>query len=539
MKRIATLFGHRRGRLRATWIAAAVLFALLAVMPVSPSLAYAVPGPIPICPDPISEGESAFMGLQWPGYHKIQVFMYSYHNDHTADTDDFVPYDRIKMTSQGDSDTVWIPVMTKDDSVPEHDETFELGTQFGGSFHSCVITIDDDDAPRITDVEITSVPIRGDTYRTGESIDVRVTLDQEAEVEARGDALIHLYLGEGNSGTLKGARYHQGSGGRFLIFRYQVQPVDRDLDGITVSSAAVGRNHNPSRGFSGNIYAKGTDVPIDYAHSGIEDASNHKVNGRPYVMNVGVTSIPPDGWEAYRANQIIEISLNFDIDVVVEGDVGLALYVGLHSSNWAEAWRESVYLRGSGTDTLVFCYTVQPGDMDTRGIMIPYGATAVIGNGNIKAKGADVEYLEHFPTTGHLPDHKIDTAPPTISGIYITSRPGNREAYRVGEFIRVEMVFSEPVTKAGDLQLELDVGGTIRHALLRPETNPNRRFNNDMVFEYQVQRGDADSDGIGISANSLTLNGGSIFDRAGNAAGLSHAALAADSVQKVETDSGN
>ncbi len=160
------------------------------------------------------------MGLQWPGYHKIQVFVYSYHSHHTADTDDFVPYDRIKMTSQGDSDTVWIPVMRKDDSVPEHDETFELGAQFGGSFHSCVITIDDDDAPRITDVEITSVPIRGDTYRTGESIDVRVTLDQEAEVEARGDALIHLYLGEGASGTLRGARYYQGSGGRFLIFRY-------------------------------------------------------------------------------------------------------------------------------------------------------------------------------------------------------------------------------------------------------------------------------------------------------------------------------
>ncbi len=47
MKGTAPLFGQRRGRLSATWIAAAVLFALLAVMPVSPSLAYAVPDPIP------------------------------------------------------------------------------------------------------------------------------------------------------------------------------------------------------------------------------------------------------------------------------------------------------------------------------------------------------------------------------------------------------------------------------------------------------------------------------------------------------------
>jgi len=58
----------------------------------------------------------------------------------------------------------------------------------------------------------------------------------------------------------------------------------------------------------------------------------------------------------------------------------------------------------------------------------------------------------------------------------------------------VEVVFTEPVAKTGDLQLELDVGGTTRHASLRPDANPNRRYNNDMVFEYQVQEGDTRSE---------------------------------------------
>ena len=180
--------------------------------------------------------------------------------------------------------------------------------------------------------------------------------------------------------------------------------------------------------------------------------------------------------------------------------------------------------------------TVQPGDTDIRGIAIPYGATAVLGNGTIKAEGTDVEYLQHFTATGHLPDHKIDTKASTISGIYMTSRPADTEAYRVGETITVDVAFREPVTKTGDLQLELDIGGTIRHATLQPDANPNRRYNNDMVFEYRIQTGDTDPDGIEIDTNSLKLNGGTIHDRAGNAANLSHVPTAANPHHMVDTN---
>ncbi len=47
-------------------------------------------------------------------------------------------------------------------------------------------------------------------------------------------------------------------------------------------------------------------------------------------------------------------------------------------------------------------------------------------------------------------------------------------------------------------------------------------------------QGDVDTDGIGIGANGLKLNGGGIYDIAGNSAGLSHDTVAADSGQKVD-----
>ncbi len=514
-------------------ITAVTIVAMLRETP-RPALAVG-PAPVLLCPGPIEEGESGQFGMRWPGSYLLSpVTVATHHDGHTAGPGDYVHYHGLIVLGDGVTETHWVPVSTIEDSRIEHDETFEIGLFTVGGFESCVITIEDDDAPAITDVAVSSIPLRGDVYRSGENIDVTLTFDRQVDVA--GDASLTLLFGDADHHTPREAGYLEGSGTRFLVFRYQVQPSDSDPDGIAVSSAEASEEDGSIQGFSAIVYARGTDIPVDYTHAGIERASSHKVDGSPRVEHVGVISTPPDGWEAYRAYQTIEIALDFDTDVVVEGEVGLALYVGLVENNWAEAWREAGYLRGSGTDTLVFGYTVEPGDMDIRGIAIPHGATAVLGSGTITAAGTDVEHLEHFPATGHLPDHRIDTAPPTISGIYLMSRPADGEAYEVGEVVRVEVVFGEPVTRSGDLQFALEIGGTTRLASLRPEPDPDRRYDNDMEFEYQVQSGDTDSDGIAFRANSLKLNGGTIHDRAGNPADLSHEPVAANPLHLVGTN---
>ncbi len=483
------------------------------------------------CPAPITEGETAHMKIRRPGHRIVWTRVYTHSRGHTARANDYVPYDGDQIFNNGDK-SLWIPIVTKEDSQPEHDETFEIEFAANGVWRGCVVTIDDDDLPEVREVEISSRPVRGDTYRAGESIDVTVTLDQEVEVTGR--PLLSLFVDGGRGGGWRGADYLSGSGTRSLIFRYRVAARDRDFDGVSVAIAVMEGDGNPTEGFvgDGQIFAKGTDVPIDYTHDGVASSTGHKVDGRPYVQRILVTSAPPAGGDFYRANQIIEITLQFNTDVVAEGRVYAPLLIGLERFNWAEALRQADYLRGSGTDTLVFGYTVQPGDMDAEGISIAGSAADndFDGGGTIKAKGTDVEWDPVYRGVDHLPRHRVDTAPPAISSISFESEPEAGEAYGIGQLIAVRARFDEKVTASGDLQLELDVGGTPRQATLQPAA-----AGDTLVFRYEVQEGDSDTDGVGIPANALRLNGGSVHDRAGNAAGLSHEAVLADPVQKVDT----
>ncbi len=522
----------------------AALLALLATLAPWPAAVRPVlaehTGMYVVCPDPILEGNSAQMQVRWKNHRRICATIFTYSEDFTAGRDDYAWFDGVWMVGESDSDSLWVPVTTKEDDKPERDETFSIGYWESGIWHGCVITIIDDDSPEISDVEISSRPVQGDrlpngwtnkpngwdTYHTGESIDVTVTFDGPVEVEGR--PLISLFLGDGDN-SWRGARYHSGSGTDRLTFRYQVQPVDRDTDGISVGAAGVDDDRNPTYGFGGTINAKGTNAPAHLTYGGMPSSSDHKVDGRPYAKRVRVTSTPPDGWSAYRANQIIEFAMNFDIDVEVDGEVTMGFYIG----QGTDGWRDATYARGSGTDTLIFQYTVRPGDTAIDGVSVALGVpeSAFGGGGTITARGTDVEAIPYYVGTGPLANQRIDTTVPSIASISIQSRPADGTAYRAGEVVDVAVTFSESVRINGAPQVELDIGGEARQASLAS----GQASSDTAVFRYTVAEGDADTDGIGIGANSLRLNGGGIYDSAGNAAGLSHAALAADGGQRVDT----
>lgn len=491
-----------------------------------------------VCPDPILEGNSANMQVRWKNHVRICETIFTYNGDYTAGGEDYGEYHGEFMVGEDDSSSLWVPVVTHEDSKPERDETFSIGFWGDGEWHGCVITIIDDDSPEVTEVEISSKPTEGDrvsgwftnkpndwdTYRTGESIDVTVTFDSAVEVE--GTPSLSLYVGDVDG--WRGARYHSGSGSEHLVFRYTVQPEDRDDDGISVSSAAEDGDRNPTSGFSGTINAKDTNVPVHYTHGGLESSADHKVDGRPYAKRVRVISSPEAGWDAYRANQIVEFEMNFDIDVEVHGSVSMGFYMG----QGTEGWRDATYARGSGSDTLVFAYTVQPGDADADGVRVALGVpeSSFGGGGRITARGTNAEAFPYYLGTGALDEHRIDTAAPSITSVSIRTRPANGTAYRAGEIVEVAVTFSEALRIGGSPQLDLDIGGEARTATFAGYDSIDTA-----IFQYTVAEGDADPDGIGIAANSLRLNDGEIHDGAGNAAGLSHDDVAADGGQQVDS----
>ena len=97
-------------------------------------------------------------------------------------------------------------------------------------------------------------------------------------------------------------------------------------------------------------------------------------------------------------------------------------------------------------------------------------------------------------------------------------------AYAIGDIIYVGVSCSEDgVSVTGNPQLTLDFNGTSK-------TSNYVDGWLGSFSEYTVEEGDSAPDGVAIPANAISLNGGSIKDRAGNDAVLTHPPFAAASL---------
>ena len=128
---------------------------------------------------------------------------------------------------------------------------------------------------------------------------------------------------------------------------------------------------------------------------------------RPTVTNVEVTSDPALETDTYGADETIEVSVTFSEEVDATSDTDFVLSVA--------GAKRAPLLRGSGTATLVFGYTVVSSDEDTNGIWIGNETRTLVGNrggepqsGTITsvATGAAAN-LDH-DELGTDSDHKVD-----------------------------------------------------------------------------------------------------------------------------------
>ena len=392
-----------------------------------------------------------------------------------------------------------------------------------------------------TSTEITSSPDSGDTYRYGETIEFSITFSAPLEVE--GSRHLSLRVGSDDSDAWRGATYQTGSGTNTLVFGYTVQTGDLDDDGVAMLGTWVENGKVHGLGGSGTVKVKGTDVPVTPTFTGLSDQAAHRLDGRPYPRTISITSKPFSKSDSYGRDEIIQVSVNFGQSITAGEDAFAILRIGSLSHQ-----RNAQYASGNGTDTLAFEYTVVERDSDENGVdaFVPHGQ-------DIRATGTDIAYQPNpggvTPTLGEDSNHKIDgslfaadVTAPTVSSISIVDfpGPGDDNTYGAGEWIGVLVIFSESVLATGSPQVELDIGGTVRHAEygiapsgMRPDSKARSSPHPGLIFGYTVQQGDSDSDGIAIGANKVTLNGGTIRDEAKNDAVLTHDAVPADYGHKV------
>ncbi len=145
------------------------------------------------------------------------------------------------------------------------------------------------------------------------------------------------------------------------------------------------------------------------------------------------------------------------------------------------------------------------------------------GDGICTADGAEVSEV---PASQVI---RADTTPPEVSRNEVSSNPGTDRTYAAGDRIRVTVTFSETVEVTGMPQLRLEVGGGTRTATYEGGSGTAA-----LVFGHTVAGGESGTDGVGVEADSLSLNGGMIRDVAGNDAVLDHEAVAANASHKVD-----
>ena len=126
-----------------------------------------------------------------------------------------------------------------------------------------------------------------------------------------------------------------------------------------------------------------------------------------------------------------------------------------------------------------------------------------------------------------------------MRGLRITSTPASATpGYAEGETIRVRVDFGESVSVTGMPSLVLDIAGAARRAAYASGSGTNY-----LNFEYTVQTGDFDSNGISLCSSRLldpgcgriSLNGGRISAQSdGLAAELDLPALGNQSGHKVD-----
>ena len=247
---------------------------------------------------------------------------------------------------------------------------------------------------------------------------------------------------------------------------------------------------------------------------------------------VAVTSTPPGASDTYGLGDEIRIAVTFSEAVTVTGEPHFEFGLGATTG-------EAALQSGSGSTSLVFAYTVQPGDDDADGIRIGDGTeTLKLDTGEfIRGTGTGLDAVLDHAAPGTLSAHKVNwtlTDLPLISGVAITSTAPSDDNYVTGDVIEVTATFTEAVTvdtAGGAPRLALNIGGTARHAAYSATGSTATA----LAFAYPVVAADNDQAGISIDADALDLNGAAIHTQGDTGANalLLHEGLPTQSAHRV------
>ena len=131
----------------------------------------------------------------------------------------------------------------------------------------------------------------------------------------------------------------------------------------------------------------------------------------------------------------------------------------------------------------------------------------------------------------YSPQVTVREVPPVVTSVTLTSDPGNDDTYAIDDSVTATVTFDKAVDVTSGPQITLLVGTADKAADCAVATNTTT-----MECSYEVEANDTAPDGVGIKANTLALNSGTIYSTGSttNAATLTHSAQSLQSGHKVD-----
>ena len=249
--------------------------------------------------------------------------------------------------------------------------------------------------------DFTDVPVRNDApaaveavavaseagadgaYTEGERIEAAVTFSAPVRVATDdGTPTLALIV----DGTIRRAAYVSGSGTASLVFAYPVSEADGALRAVRVAASGLKLNGGAIAGA-----ADGTPALLAFGDA-------------PGVTGVTIAAEEDAVWDA---GDTVAVTLRFAEPVTVAGapSVGLALGSGE---------RRAPYLRGSGSDALVFGYTLAEGDGATGAVQVPGDSLDLGGGSIVSAGGGLAAELSHDAAA-------LALAPPPVAARFVSA----------------------------------------------------------------------------------------------------------------------
>lgn len=332
---------------------------------------------------------------------------------------------------------------------------------------------------------VSNATVPAGTYSVNTAMNITLTWSEAVNYSSTTSSIALTF-----GATPVNANYVSGSNTTTMIYRPTISNPMTDTDGIamagTLSGTAVIKDQ------AGNTASVLTFTPPTTT-SVLVDTTVPSV--------VSVDSPPAD---TYNLGDVLEYTVYFNepVNVTVNGtEPRIAMTIGA-------ATRNATYFSGTGTDTIVFRYTVVAGDSDLNGIPNPT-TLSVVNPAYIRDLG--LNGAASYAITTSLTGVVVDAVAPTISARTV---PANG-TYDAGDILQFTTTFTEAVTVTGTPRIEVAAQtGTLYFDYVSGSGTTV------LTFRYTVQAADLDMNGLPNPINTISLNGGTIQDAQSNNAAL-------------------